>query len=364
MARVATQPDNPTPIGQAPSFLDMLAHVSQAAPLNRPVLVVGERGTGKELVASRLAYLSPRWDAPFIKLNCAALPEALLDSELFGHEAGSFTGAQRRRPGRFELADRGTIFLDEIATASASVQEKLLRIIEYGTFERVGGGEPIRVDVRVVAATNVHLPDLAASGKFRADLLDRLAFDVVTVPPLRSRPEDIMVLADHFAARMTSEMERGYFAGFTRAAIDALQGHDWPGNVRELRNVVERSVYRMAEPSQKLSAIVIDPFASVHRPGAALGQAGPEPAAAADAAPSGLAPPGAKPPLVAVEAVADGGFAEATRAFEARLLRQAMEACRFNQAEAARRLGLSYYQFRHHLRVHGMLPGAAEKAAG
>jgi psp operon transcriptional activator len=330
----------------------MLAHVSQAAPLNRPVLVVGERGTGKELVASRLAYLSPRWDAPFIKLNCAALPEALLDSELFGHEAGSFTGAQRRRPGRFELADRGTIFLDEIATASASVQEKLLRIIEYGTFERVGGGEPIRVDVRVVAATNVHLPDLAASGKFRADLLDRLAFDVVTVPPLRSRPEDIMVLAEHFAARMTAEMERGYFAGFAQAAIEVLQGHDWPGNVRELRNVVERSVYRMAEPTQKLAAIVLDPFASVHRPGAAV---------ADSAAP--LAAPVVQAPIKVVEAVAEGGFAEATRAYEARLLRQAMEACRFNQAEAARRLGLSYYQFRHHLRVHGMLPGAAEKVA-
>ncbi len=353
MARIATQPDNPTPIGQAPAFLDMLAHVSQAAPLNRPVLVVGERGTGKELVAGRLAYLSPRWDAPFIKLNCAALPETLLDSELFGHEAGSFTGAQRRRPGRFELADRGTIFLDEIATASASVQEKLLRIIEYGTFERVGGGEPVRVDVRVVAATNVHLPDLAASGKFRADLLDRLAFDVVTVPPLRARPEDIMVLAEHFAARMTAELERGYFAGFARAAIDSLEGHDWPGNVRELRNVVERSVYRMADPSQKLNAILLDPFASAHRPGSTVAE-NPAPAVAHMV----------KAPVKVVEATAEGGFAEATRAYEARLLRQAMETCRFNQAEAARRLGLSYYQFRHHLRVHGMLPGAAEKAAG
>ncbi len=331
----------------------MLAHVSQAAPLNRPVLVVGERGTGKELVAGRLAYLSPRWDAPFIKLNCAALPESLLDSELFGHEAGSFTGAQRRRPGRFELADRGTIFLDEIATASASVQEKLLRIIEYGTFERVGGGEPIRVDVRVVAATNVHLPDLAASGKFRADLLDRLAFDVVTVPPLRSRPEDIMVLAEHFAARMTAEMERGYFAGFAQEAIDVLAGHDWPGNVRELRNVVERSVYRMAEPTQPLRAIVLDPFASSYRPASAVAESAALPA-----------PPVVQAPIKVVEGVGEGGFAESTRAFEARLLNQAMEACRFNQAEAARRLGLSYYQFRHHLRVHGMLPGAAEKAAG
>jgi psp operon transcriptional activator len=353
MARIATQPDSPTPIGQAPAFLDMLAHVSLAAPLNRPVLVIGERGTGKELVAGRLAYLSPRWDAPFIKLNCAALPDALLDTELFGHEAGAFTGAQRRRAGRFELADRGTIFLDEIATASPAVQEKLLRVIEYGSFERVGGGEPIQVDVRVVAATNVHLPDLAASGKFRADLLDRLAFDVVTVPPLRARRDDIMVLADHFAARMTAEMDRAYFPGFTQDAIDALQRHDWPGNVRELRNVVERSVYRMADPEKRLGLIVLDPFASVHRP---------VPAPAAAPVASQPAPLLAAPPAQA-EPLPEGGFADATRAYEARLLRQALEACRFNQAEAARRLGLSYYQFRHHLRVHAMLPGSAEKAS-
>ena len=346
MARLANPAELPTPIGSAPAFLDMLAHVSQAAPLNRPVLVIGERGTGKELVAGRLALLSPRWSAPFIKLNCAALPDALLDSELFGHEAGSFTGAQRRRPGRFELADRGTIFLDEIATASASVQEKLLRIIEYGSFERVGGGETLHVDVRVVAATNVHLPELAASGKFRADLLDRLAFDVITVPPLRARLPDIPVLADHFATRMASELGRQLFAGFTPRAMDALSAHDWPGNVRELRNVVERSVYRMTDPDKRLSEIILDPFASAHAPG----QATPAPAAATRPHPE---PQPAKP--VAAEPAAGGNFEAATRAYEARLLQQALEACRFNQAEAARQLGLSYYQFRHHLRVHGML---------
>jgi psp operon transcriptional activator len=350
MARIANSADTETPIGQAPAFLDMLAHISQVAPLNRPVLVIGERGTGKELVAGRMAYLSPRWDRPFIKLNCAALPDTLLDSELFGHEAGAFTGAQRRRPGRFELADKGTIFLDEIATASQAVQEKLLRIIEYGQFERVGGGEPIRVDVRVVAATNVHLPDLAASGKFRPDLLDRLAFDVVTVPPLRNRPDDIMILAEHFATKMTSELGRDFFAGFTSAAADLLRRHDWPGNVRELRNVVERSVYRMADPEKRLADIVLDPFASTHRP---TGSATAAPVAAANGAAATIPPAPAELP-------AGGGFAEATRAYEARLLKGALEACRFNQAEAARRLGLSYYQFRHHLRVHGMLPGGAE----
>jgi len=340
MARLANPAELPTPIGQSPAFLDMLAHVSQAAPLNRPVLVIGERGTGKELVAGRLALLSPRWSAPFIKLNCAALPDTLLDSELFGHEAGSFTGAQRRRPGRFELADKGTIFLDEIATASASVQEKLLRVIEYGSFERVGGGDTLHVDVRVVAATNVNLPEAAAAGKFRADLLDRLAFDVVTVPPLRARRDDIAMLADHFSNRMTSELGRSFFAGFTDRARDVLTRHDWPGNVRELRNVVERSVYRMPDPEKKLNDIILDPFASHHAPQQAS--------------------PGKQ--LAQPDAGAAGSFETATRAYESKLLQNALEACRFNQAEAARQLGLSYYQFRHHLRVHGML-GDAKKAA-
>ncbi len=347
MARLASQPEMPTPIGQAPAFLDMLAHVSQLAPLNRPVLVIGERGTGKELVAARLAFLSARWDAPFVKLNCAALPETLLDTELFGHEAGAFTGAQKRRPGRFELADRGTIFLDEIATASAAVQEKLLRIIEYGQFERVGGNETLRVDVRIIAATNVHLPDLAAGGKFRADLLDRLSFDVITVPPLRARPEDILLIADHFAQKMTAELGRDFFAGFAPKAEAALLAHDWPGNVRELRNAVERSVYRMADPQKRLSDIVLDPFASPHRP------------AATPSTPA-LAPPPIPPTPAAPEA---GDFETATKAYARRLLTQALEACRYNQAEAARRLGLSYYQFRHHLRVHGLRGGEEKPAA-
>jgi psp operon transcriptional activator len=344
MARLANPAELPTPIGQAPPFLDMLAHVSAAAPLNRPVLVIGERGTGKELVAGRLALLSPRWSAPFIKLNCAALPDTLLDSELFGHEAGAFTGAQRRRPGRFELADRGTIFLDEIATASASVQEKLLRIIEYGTFERVGGGEAIHVDVRVVAATNVHLPDLAAAGKFRADLLDRLAFDVITVPPLRARRDDIVLLAEHFATRMCAELGRALFPGFTEAALDLLRRHDWPGNVRELRNAVERSVYRAPDNGRKLGTILLDPFASAHAP-AASGPPKPVPVGAVAAS--------SAEPLPNMEADVD--FEALTRAYAERLLQTSLQTCRFNQAEAARRLGLTYYQFRHHLRTHGLL---------
>ena len=348
MARGAN-PDGPaTPIGEAPAFLAMLGHVSQAATVDRPVLVVGERGTGKELVASRLAYLSPRWDRPFLKLNCAALSEQLLDSELFGHEAGAYTGAQRRRQSRFEMADGGTLFLDEIATASLAVQEKLLRVAEYGTFERVGGNETIRVDVRLLGATNADLPALARAGRFRADLLDRLSFDVINVPPLRARAADIPMLAEHFARRMTAELQRPYFAGFGPEAEQQLLAHDWPGNVRELRNAVERSVARAARPDRRLDTVVIDPFAGAH--GWAF------PAASEAAAPSEAA--STPTPLVADT---NGDFTERTQAFEKKLLAEALEATRFNQKQAASRLGLTYYQFRHHLRVRGMLTGRAEK---
>jgi psp operon transcriptional activator len=326
-------PDLPPLLGDSAAFRDMLAHVSLVAPLDRPVLVVGERGTGKELVAARINYLSPRWDKPFVKLNCAALAEGLLDSELFGHEAGAFTGAVRRRLSRFELADGGTLFLDEIAQASLAVQEKLLRVIEYGSFERVGGNAEQVVDVRVVAATNLDLPNLAASGRFRADLLDRLAFDVVTIPPLRQRPGDIALLAEHFGRAMSRELGRDGFAGFTARAQAALAAHSWPGNVRELRNAVERSVNRALERAgqtdRALDDIAFDPFASPFRPQAAV------PAAEA---------PAADP----------ADFAARVRRYEATLLREAFAACRFNQRRTAERLGLSYDQLRHYLKKHGI----------
>jgi psp operon transcriptional activator len=329
-------PDLPPLLGEAPEFRDMLAHVSRVAPLDRPVLVVGERGTGKELVAARLNYLSPRWDKPFVKLNCAALAEGLLDSELFGHEAGAFTGALRRRLSRFELADGGTLFLDEIANASLAVQEKLLRVIEYGSFERVGGNAEQRVDVRVIAATNLDLPSLAEAGRFRADLLDRLAFDVVTIPPLRARSGDVALLAEHFARTMSRELGNDGFAGFTARAQAALAAHPWPGNVRELRNVVERAVNRtLADPGQAerpLDAIPFDAFASPFRPPA---EAAPPPADA---------PPAPEP----------GDFPSRIRSYEAALLREALATSRFNQRRAAKALGLTYDQLRHYIKKHGI----------
>ncbi|UMM09426.1 phage shock protein operon transcriptional activator [Gluconobacter frateurii] len=345
MARSTQADEVPTPIGRAPAFLAMLDQISRLAPLKRPVLVIGERGTGKELVAARLALLSDRWDAPLIKLNCAALPEALLDSELFGHEAGAFTGAQKRRLSRFERADGGTLFLDEIGTASLAVQEKLLRVIEYGSFERVGGSETIRVDVRLIGATNADLPTMAQEGTFRPDLMDRLAFDVVNVPPLRAREEDIPLLAEHFATKMSAELGRKLFAGFSAKALQCLMDHNWPGNVRELRNVVERSVYRMEQPERRLDEIVLDPFVT------------PDWNARA-----------AVVPTVNSKAASEStqtfplDFSETVKSHERTLLEAALREAQFSQRQAAELLGLTYYQFRHHLRLHGLADKEARKA--
>ncbi|GBR31738.1 phage shock protein operon transcriptional activator [Gluconobacter kondonii] len=350
MARSTDIDEVPTPIGRAPAFLGMLDQVSRLAPLRRPVLVIGERGTGKELAAARLALLSDRWDRPLVKLNCAALPEALLDSELFGHEAGAFTGAQKRRLSRFERADGGTMFLDEIGTASQAVQEKLLRVIEYGSFERVGGSETIRVDVRLIGATNADLPAMAREGRFRADLLDRLAFDVVNIPPLRARPEDISLLAEHFATRMSAELGRKMFAGFTERALERLQAYDWPGNVRELRNVVERSVYRMDRPEKALDEIVLDPFVVPDWKDAQV-------QCAVTAVPAVV-------PAVGEALTFPRDFGADVRTHERSLLEAALREAQFSQRRAAELLGLTYYQFRHHLRLHGLADKEARKALG
>jgi psp operon transcriptional activator len=344
MRRTATPyTELPLLVGEAPAFRAVLAQVSQLAPLDRPVLVVGERGTGKELIAARLTYLSPRWDRPFLTVNCAALAESLLDSELFGHEAGAFTGAVRRRASRFELADGGTLFLDEIAAASQAVQEKVLRVIEYGTFERVGGNEPLAVDVRLIAAANADLPALAEAGRFRSDLLDRLAFDVVTVPPLRARTEDIRLLAEHFARAMTRNLGRDGFPGFTRAAMAQLEAHSWPGNVRELKNTVERSLYRAPNPDEPLDEIILDPFASPFRP----------------------QPPPVPSPAPVPAAAEPGDFAARIARFEAGMLRTALAENAFNQRRTAQALGMGYHQLRHYLRKHAILPrrrsGAGEE---
>ena len=319
-------------IGESPAFLGVLEEVSRAAELNRPVLIVGERGTGKEVIAERLHFLSPRWDQPLVKVNCAAISESLLESELFGHEAGAFTDAARQRAGRFERADGGTLFLDELASTSLAVQEKILRVIEYGQFERLGSTRTLEVDVRLVGASNVDLPELAEQGRFRADLLDRLAFDVITLPPLRERREDILPLAEHFAMRMTRELGRELFAGFAPAVVDAMLAHAWPGNVRELKNVVERAVYRLSEADVPIETIEFDPFASPWRP----------------LRPSGDAD---KIPDPAVEPIDLRAWLDAQ---EKRLTEAALAAAGGHQGKAAERLGLSYDQLRGILRKHGI----------
>jgi psp operon transcriptional activator len=334
-------------IGQSGPFLDALERASRAAALDRPVLVIGERGTGKELVAERLHRLSPRWDQPLVIMNCAALPETLIEAELFGHEAGAFTGATKARTGRFEEAHGGTLFLDELGTLSMAAQDRLLRAVEYGEITRIGSSRPIRVDVRIVAATNEHLPDKVLRNQFRADLLDRLSFEVVTLPPLRARPGDVLVLADHFGRRMAAEMGRDDWDGFSRAASEALVGYDWPGNVRELRNVVERAVYRW-EIGGPIDAIEFDPFQSPHRP-ASVAPA-PQSAVTVDVVEEVVVAESPEP-----EAPSD--FKSAIARFECELLEKALADARFNQRAAAKALGLSYDQFRHSLRKHGLMPG-------
>ncbi len=360
----ARAPEVSTLIGQSPEFLALLEHVSLAAGLNRPVLLIGERGTGKELIAARLHYLSKRWDRPLVKLNCAALAESLLETELFGYEPGAFTGATKKHPGRFELAHTGTLFLDELATMSPRIQEKLLRILEYGEFERVGGRETLRVDVRVVGATNANLPAMAASGEFRADLLDRLAFDVITLPPLRARLSDIVPLAEHYATRMTLELKRDFFAGFSGAAQAALVAYPWPGNVRELKNVAERAVYRMSEPSEAIECVNFDPFASVYAANSsatvkAVMSLNPEVEQHANArldsnAPcddAAVLPEINESPSLAAFAV---GLEQEVQALELKRLQQALEASRFNQRKAAELLKLSYHQLRGYLRKYAL----------
>jgi psp operon transcriptional activator len=333
-------------VGSSLAFLDAVERASRAAPLNRPVLVIGERGTGKELIAERLHHLSGRWAGPLVTMNCAALPENLIEAELFGHEAGSFTGAAKTRHGRFEEADGGTLFLDELATLSSPAQDRLLRAVEYGEITRIGASKPVQVDVRIVAATNEHLPRLVDQGRFRADLLDRLSFEVVTLPPLRARKGDIPLLAEHFGRRMAVELEWANWPGFSEAAQSALENYGWPGNVRELRNVVERAVYRHEDPERPISHIQFDPFQSPWVRG--------EEGAPAPAPPFAEASAPAATPIVA----ATDDLRGAVNAYEKTLLEEALGRHRFNQRATAAALGLSYDQLRHAMKRHKLQDSA------
>ncbi|KLE33385.1 phage shock protein operon transcriptional activator [Aurantiacibacter gangjinensis] len=333
-------------IGQSGAFLDAVERASRAAPMARPVLVIGERGTGKELIAERLHRLSDRWEEPLVTMNCAALPETLIEAELFGHEQGAFTGATRAREGRFEEADRGTLFLDELGTLSMGAQERLLRAVEYGEVTRIGSSRATKVDVRIVAATNEDLPRRAQEGTFRPDLLDRLSFEVITLPPLRVREGDIEVLADYFGRRMAAELRWDEWPGFADAVSSQLENHPWPGNVRELRNVVERAVYRWDSWEQPIGEVVFDPFESPWKP---LSTATP----AKEAAPAAN---GATPTITPrLEKVDD--LRAAVDDHEKAIVEHALAANRWNQRQTAKALGLSYDQLRHCIKKHGLSDG-------
>ncbi|MBU2872321.1 phage shock protein operon transcriptional activator [Colwellia sp. E2M01] len=361
-------------LGQSNSFLEVLEQISQIASLSKPVLIIGERGTGKELVAARLHYLSKRWEQSYLKLNCAALNENLLETELFGYDSGAFTGANKRHEGRFERADKGTLFLDEIANTSGLIQEKLLRVVEYGEFERVGGSKTIQTDVRLIAATNEDLPSLAAAGLFRADLLDRLAFDVITLPPLRERLDDILMLAEHFAINMARELEFELFSGFTEKAKRSLLEYHWPGNIRELKNVVERSVYRCNNPHLPVHELIIDPFESPFRPkqqvktrdnniltsdkkitksaiDSDLSNVLNEVLSDID---NNLPPTVPKP----ISQPFPQSLKTLSQDYEIELIQSALAYCQFNQKKTAEALELTYHQLRGYLKKYNLLDGS------
>jgi len=317
-------------LGQSDEFLAFQERLSKVAPIERPVLLVGERGTGKELAALRLHYLSRRWDGPLVALNCAALSPSLIEAELFGHEKGAFTGALQRRAGRFESADGGTLFLDELGAVPMEVQEKILRVVEYGTFEPVGSAVCREVNVRIVGATNADLPALAARGRFKQDLLDRLSFEVLFLPPLRERTGDVMFLARHFAARMAYELGLDETPDYSEEAVNRLQSHRWPGNIRELKNVVERAVYRA--DSCMITKIIFDPFFSPYPPG----DSPPSEESVSDTIP-GHEKDG---DLQAVP------LREAVDRLKISLAARALAESGYNQKKAAQTLGITYDQFR------------------
>ncbi len=299
-------------IGSSPKLQQILQRAQTVAPIPRPALITGELGTGKELVAAAIHYGSDRKDRPFVKVNCAAIADQLLESELFGHEKGAYTGATEARTGKFEAASGGTLFLDEIGNTTPEFQQNVLRAIEYSEIQRVGSATPIFVDVRVIAATNTDLETEIAEGRFRQDLYDRLRFEVLHMPPLRERREDIPALAGYFVAQIVEEVPGLQKRDFSDAATERLMTYSWPGNVRELKFAAERAacVARGTEIE-----------------------------------------PGDLPPEVSQQASQSSelndGFESQVQSYELSLLRRILDKVSWNQREAAKQLKLSYDQFRH-----------------
>jgi DNA-binding NtrC family response regulator len=313
-------------IGASPQIKRLLAQIDRVAKVPRPVLILGERGTGKELVARAIHAAGGNGARPMISVNCAAFNDALLESELFGHEKGAFTGAEQTRRGKFELADRGTLFLDEIGNMSLPFQEKILRVVEYGTFSRVGGSEELKTSARIIAATNQDLKEKIANGEFQADLYDRLAFETLHMPALRERREDIAFLAQYFLDQFAKETPAFGGKRLSPTAIQALQRYSFPGNVRELKNIIERAAYRDIE-----SEITPEDLGLLEPDELLTGK---------------------------------GSFEQKVHAFSRRLITGALHTASGNQAQAARDLGLSYHQFRYYVKKYVPKTAIRDKAQG
>jgi len=334
------------PIGRSAIFYALLDKVSDSAALEKPVLIMGERGTGKELIASRLHFLSPRWEQNYIRVNCAAFTDQMLDQELFGQ---TFLDGREDTNGRFYQADTGTLFLDNIELTSLRLQEKLMRAIEYGNFEAGLETEVQEVDVRILAASGRDLRDCVEEGTFRADLLDRLAFDVLHLPPLRIRPDDVLPLTEHFGKKAARDFGAESFPGFTPEAMAELESFHWPGNVRELKNVVERSLAASFLTDESLSAPIselsFDPFEG---PGWL------------ELLKTKTQETSALTPIQTIDTSQEGktpvqaGFQERVLTFERRLIDEALNLHGHHQGNAADYLDLSYHQFRGLLRKHGL----------
>ena len=349
----------PQPIGQSQAYLAILDRVSDSAVLERPVLLVGERGTGKELIAKRLHFLSPRWEKIFITVNCAAFTDERLDEELFGQ---SFLDGREDTNGKFYHADEGTIFLDNIDAVSPRLQEKLMGAVEYGRYQASGEHAEQEVDVRVISASAVDLPGAVSRGTFRADLLDRLAFEVITLPPLRARRDDILPLSDHFGRKIAAELGAERFPGFTAEASEALLARDWSGNVRELKAVIERNTAKAWLADETLSnpiggglagPLIFDPFAGPHR----LQDAGPAPQTNMQTNIETAPPPTHEAPPRPDDTSnlpPQAGFQTRVLAFERKLILEAMQVSENHQGKAAERLELTYHQFRGLMRKHGL----------
>ncbi len=293
----------------------MAEEARKLASIPRPILIRGERGTGKELMARFVHRSSDRAEHPYVVVNCAAFQEELFVAEMFGHEKGAFTGATQERKGKLELADKGTLFLDEVANMSRSAQEKLLRVIEYQKFERVGGNKTLEVDVRVIAATNCPLEEMMSKGDFLPDLYDRLCFAELQLPPLRKRREDIPLLIEHFVAQLHTEIPNLEPTTFTDGSIDELQAYHWPGNIRQLKNVIERLYVSDEDKVVHSSELPLE--------------------------------------ITSLEPL-DGSFKDKVKAFEQTLLLSALKDAKGNQRSAAKQLGLSYDQFRHYYKKYGL----------